>query len=236
MAIDRLISKRRYFLAGVFTLLFFLLGISLGMIFDNARVQSLNKESRAQELNYKSLQLQYLMLNSFQNNVNTCSLLTATLDDAVKQLAKSLEKIENYKKDGGINGGEYSLLHRQYILDNVQYWQFAQRAKEQCGIDLVNIMYFYSSTKCSLCPNQGVLLTFFKKTFGDSLLIFPIDVDVESEERMVSIIKQGNNVSKYPALLLDDLLVQGDVVQKEELRKLICSHFKKPREGCADEN
>ena len=60
MVVKRKINFRRYIIAGIITFLVFSLGILLGFIMDFERLDYLEKTSKTQDLNYKSLQLQYL--------------------------------------------------------------------------------------------------------------------------------------------------------------------------------
>ena len=57
----RSISLERYIIAGVITFLIFTLGLSLGFVLDQKRVSWIEETSNEQELDYKSLQLQYLL-------------------------------------------------------------------------------------------------------------------------------------------------------------------------------
>ena len=57
---ERKISKEKYILAALLTLLIFSLGLTLGILLDSVRLQKSEKLSKQQEVDYGSLQLQYL--------------------------------------------------------------------------------------------------------------------------------------------------------------------------------
>ncbi|MBI2564871.1 hypothetical protein HYV79_02675 [Candidatus Woesearchaeota archaeon] len=235
MVVQRVISSRRYLLAGVITLLIFSLGLTLGFLFDFARTKMLEQKNQIQELDYKSLQLQYLMLSSFESTNKTCDLLRLTLDDSIKSLHQSLEKLTSYKEQTNINSEQYSILHRQYVQDNIQYWQFVLKTKEKCSFDVVPILYFFSSDLCEACPDQGVILTYFKKIFGDKVLVFPLDIDLEEKEHLLLLLRSSYGVTEYPALIIENLVLQGKVVPKNELQLIICSFFKQDQPECYEE-
>jgi len=225
MVVERKISKEKYLLAALLAFLIFSFGLSLGIILDNARAKWAEKVTKEQEINYASLQLQYLYINTLEESNQSCSVLRIALAEAVKELSKSLDKLSQYKDDAKLNKNEFTLIGRKYTLDNLRYWLFARRTKEKCDIDIVSILYFYSGKYCDSCPNQGTILTYFKKRFEERVLIFPIDVDLEEYEPMITILKESYNITQYPSIIVENEKYEG-VIPKEELAKLICDSFK----------
>lgn len=221
----RRISKDKYLLAGVLTFLIFSLGLTMGVIIDNARLKSLEYEAKEQEIDFASLQFQYLYLTSIDNEGESCPVLQTALDKSVAELGRTLDQFIEYKKESKLNKKGYTIIGRKYLLDNLQYWFFARKSKQKCDIDLVNILYFYSDEKCQICSDQGVLLTLFKKIYGERLLVFPINVDLEEDEPLITIMKSRYNVKSYPTLVIEDHKYTG-MREKQELAELICNSFK----------
>ena len=87
----------------------------------------------------------------------------------------------------------------------------------------MTILYFYRND-CDICPNQGVILTYFKNVFGDKLLVFPIDGGLSSDESAVDIIQSRFNITSYPTLIVEEQKFEG-VIEKDALRTIICHHF-----------
>lgn len=225
MTVERKISFDKYILAGLITLLIFSLGLALGMVVDNMRLDATNKVNKEQEINYQSLQLQYAFLTSLPNATDSCPTLKVALDKSVAELGQSLDTFEDYKKDTRINEKDYNLIGRKYLLDNINYWFFSEKAKDLCDINMVSVLYFYSLKDCTVCPDQGVILTYFKKIFDERLLVFPINVDLEKEEPFIKIMRSRYNITSYPSVVIQEKKYEG-VVQKQELSKLICNAFK----------
>ncbi len=221
----RTISKGKYLLAGLITFLIFSLGMTLGVIIDNARLKTMQYQTEKQEIDFESLQFQYLFLTSLDEEGESCSALQTTLDKSVAELGKTLDKFVAYKMDSKINKKSYMLIGRKYLLDNLQYWFFARKSKLRCDSDVVNLLYFYSEEYCPACSDQGVLLTYFKKLYGEKLLVFPIDVDFEENEPLIAIMKSRYNIEGYPTLVIENTKYSG-IRYKEELAELICSSFK----------
>ena len=232
MVVKRKISKDKYVPAFILTSIIFVLGLALGMLFDNLRVKWTESENRGQEVDYLSLQFQYLYLTTLKDKNDSCSALHTAMEKAIRDLSESLQTTIKYKKETKINKKEYELVGRRYILDNLRYWLFAKKTKEECDLDVVNILYFYSEKNCQTCPDQGVILTYFKNKFGDKLLIFPIDVDYEENEPVITILEKQYKITKTPTLVIEDKKYEG-IINEEELKKIICTSFKHEDEICS---
>ena len=222
--VKRKISKEKYVLAAVITLAIFAFGVILGFVLDDWRIDSIERTNKEQEVNYMSLQFQYLYLSSLTETNASCLVLHTALDDSVRQLSRSLDEYQAYRKDTTINVGDYLIIGRRYLIDNLRYWFLAQESKDKCSIDLVNILYFYSSKDCPDCPDQGTILTYFKKLYGEKVLVFPIDVDLELSESLITILKVRYDITIYPSLVVSDEKYEG-MLSKDELGEIICDSF-----------
>lgn len=224
MTLERKISLDKYILAGFITLLIFSLGLTLGMIVDGMRLSDSEQSNKAQEINYQSLQLQFAYLSSLADGNASCPTLKVALDKSVSELGESLGSFEDFKEGTRINQADYELLGRKYLLDNIKYWFFAEKSRDLCHLNLVTVLYFYSSKDCKVCPDQGVLLTYFKKIFDERLLVFPMNVDLEGNEALVKILRTRYNITSYPSIVIQEKTYPG-VVDKQELSKLICMAY-----------
>ncbi len=220
----RTFSKDKYLIAAIITLLIFALGLTLGFIIDEKRYSLIEEANMEQEAKYLSLQVQYLYLNSFRSYNNSCPILSATLKETVQDLSDTLSEVIAYEEEEKVTDKRKEVVMRRYTLDNLRYWLLAQEGKKECHLDLVTILYFYSSN-CPSCPNQGTILTFFKKQFGEKVLIFPINLDFRSKEPMIEIAMAQFNITKYPTIVIDDKKYEG-VIKKEELEPIICKSLK----------
>ncbi|MBW2988146.1 hypothetical protein KY318_01435 [Candidatus Woesearchaeota archaeon] len=217
--------KHRYIIAGIITALIFSLGLLLGLVLDYERLQYANRVTKQQEVNFKSLQLNSVLLDEFKSKKELCSILQVSLQQVLTDLGYSLERIEEYEKESDINKEEYELILRNYLLDNIRYWLIARRGMDMCNMDMVTILYFFSEETCDICPTQGTLLTYYKKKYGNDLLVFPINVDLRKEEKVVPVLMGIFEIDTYPTLVINDKKYEG-LVNREELGKLICASFK----------
>lgn len=232
MVVKRKISKDKYILAFILTSIIFILGLTLGMLFDNLRIKWAETENKEQELDYLSLQFQYLYLATLKDKNASCSVLYSTMEKSIGDLSQSLQTFIKYKEETKLNKKAYELVGRKYTLDNLKYWLLAKKTKEECDLDVVNILYFYSENNCPICPNQGIILTYFKKIFGDKLLVFPIDADYETNEPVITILKNQYKIITYPTLIVEDKKYEG-IINNKALKKIICDSFKHETEICS---
>ncbi len=220
----RTLSKDKYIIAGIITFLIFALGLTLGFIIEDKRYNLIEEVNMEQEAKYLSLQVQYLYLNSFRSYNNSCPILSATLKETIEDLSDSLGEVIAYEEEEKVTDKRKEVIMRRYALDNLRYWLLAQEGKKECKLDLVTILYFYSSD-CPSCPNQGTILTYFKKQFGEKVLIFPINLDFRAKEPMIEIAMAQFNITKYPTIIIDGHKYEG-VIKKEELEPIICKSLK----------
>lgn len=231
MAVERSISKQRFVIAGIITILIFALGLLLGMLFDYERVQSLEEKYYENELDYRSLQLQFSFLDFTQYDENSCAAFEVAMKNSVSELSDSLEKVEQYENSANTQQDSFELIQRRYILDNIRYWMVVEEAKEVCDINRLGVLYFYSTDNCPSCPDQGVILTYYKKKYGDSLLVFPIDVDNVANEPILEVMMGRFNITSIPSIVVDGETYPG-VISKSELAPIICDGLGLKKQEC----
>tara|TARA_Y100000310_G_scaffold165353_1_gene165100 strand:+ start:181 stop:876 length:696 start_codon:yes stop_codon:yes gene_type:complete len=215
----RKISKDKYLVAGIITFLIFSLGLTLGFLLEDHRYNLVEEVNTEQDINYLSLQLQYLYLNAFSNQDN-CPILATTLKTTVKDLSDSLGEVIAFEEEKDISETRRNAVMRRYVLDNLRYWLLARESQQRCNLDIVPILYFYAKA-CPSCPNQGTVLTYFKNLFGEQVLVFPINLDLVHEEPMVEIVASQFDITRYPTIIINNKKYEG-VVKKDQLQKLIC--------------
>ncbi len=230
MVVKRDFSIKRYLVAAVITMLVFSFGVLLGVILDYERLDALSSKSEIQELDYRGLQLLYLYLSDVENDKANCVIMRATLEESIKDLSYSLEQYERYESNSYVNKGDFDIVVRTYLQDNLRYWLFSQKTRELCKDDVINVLYFYSKDKCYICPNQGTILTYFKLKLKDKILIFPINVDLEDDEKLIKMLRLQYNITSYPSIVVNDDTYSG-IIPKDEVAKIICEHSR-DKEKC----
>ncbi|RMF55529.1 hypothetical protein D6745_02005 [Candidatus Woesearchaeota archaeon] len=228
----RTYNKKRYFLAFVLTVAVFLFGLLLGLVIEGKRVAYIEDKTKAQNLEFSSLQLQYQYIDQLSREEN-CEAVTKTFNEYIKTLEEARIRLENYKEDATLRSQEFDLLWRDYTIAQLRYWLLAKRTKEICDEDYVTVLYFYSTKKeCPDCEEQAFVLTYFKKLLKDKILIFALDSNFE-QEPMISILKKTFEVSTYPTIVVQDEKFEG-LVDKKELKEVLCSLYKTENELCTE--
>ncbi|MBU4300704.1 MAG: hypothetical protein ABIF85_00690 [Nanoarchaeota archaeon] len=218
----RNLRKDKYAVALVITIMVFTLGFLLGNFFDDYKRGYVQEVVKQQELEFTSLQLQYLYLESIQGT-EKCPTLYQTLENNIRTLAPTLNQMLDYEKSKNVNSTNYLFLKRQYLLSNLKYWLLSEEFKKTCSGDSVTVLYFFSND-CKVClESQGVILSNLKQAFENKILIFAIDSDFINEP-MVILLKNKYNITKYPTLIINDKKVE-QFLTRTELLKEICPQY-----------
>ncbi|MBN2102130.1 MAG: hypothetical protein JW716_04635 [Candidatus Aenigmarchaeota archaeon] len=230
--VERKISKQRYIAATVITTFIFIFGVLLGLVLDYERVEYLQFEYSKNELDYKSLQMQFSLLDMEEEDMKGCAAFEKVMESTVSELADSLEAVQTYREYSATKKDQYDIIERRYALDNLRYWMIVKRAQKICPMNKLTVLYFFSLDNCPVCPNQGVILTYFKKKFDDKLLIFPINTDISEKEPMLDVIQSRYNITSYPSIVIGDDTYNG-ILDKDALGSIICSKLNVSEGECS---
>ncbi len=229
----RNIEKERYLAAIVITIFIFMIGLILGISMDMEKTKYANYIMEKQDINFESLQLQYIYLQTLQNKgtKDVCPVIQKVLENNLRVLQPVLLKLMEYEKSKNGNSPEYQLLKRKYIIYNIKYYLLSEKSRKLCNNDVVNVLYFYSDN-CSICPSEGYILSHLRKAMDGRLLIFPFDVSY-AKEPMIGILVARYNITKYPTIIVEGKKLQGFQTQ-DQLLKVICQYFHKKPAICLE--
>ncbi len=230
MVMIRSFRRGRYVIAFFLTSAIFIIGILFGFIIADYRSSNIADLSKVQRLDYDSLQLQYLYINSFLQQKNCPAAMTA-LNKNLHDLEMTRLKLEAYISSP-VGGGskEFELVKREYLLAEIRYWLFLKQTEGVCKDDSVPVLYFYSNNNCPDCVTQGMILTYLKDKFKEKLLIFSLDADFVSEP-LIGILKDSYNITSVPAMVIKNSTYQG-LKTKEELITFICRGYESTPKEC----
>ncbi|HIG97876.1 TPA: conjugal transfer protein TraF [Candidatus Woesearchaeota archaeon] len=222
------IRKRRYVLAGVLTLMVFVLGLLVGLVIEGKRVEMITGASQELKVDIGSLQLQYAFIGQLAQ-VGNCGAFTKTFDKNLDSLESTRIKLAGYQNDASVNRREFDLLRRTYILSQVEYLLLSMKSKELCGTDVVNMVYFFSRD-CTSCDDQSFVLSFLKQKFNERLFIFGFDASFE-QEPLLELLETTYNVTSFPTTIISDDRYVG-FMSKDNLTQTICGLYKSRPEYC----
>jgi len=217
----RKLSPKLYLSAGVITVVIFVMGVLAGLVIEGERVEYLQRQDEVQNVNFESIQLQYTYLSSLKEN-ESCPVLANTLNRYIKKTDEMRTRIERYSDKSNIKRDEFSLLKRKYIISQINYWYLARRTKKLCNEDYVTVLFFYDK-KDSVSRNQGFILDYFKKMFGERMLIFALDSKYQ-EEPMIEMLKKSYEVTDEPTIIVGDQKLEG-FQSKDKLKNMFCERY-----------
>lgn len=229
--VERTTSTRLYIIAGIITLLIFLVGLFIGTTLTNERANAISTDNERQRLDIESTQLQYVYLSSLKDQEQSCGAALKTLEININNLENTRKKLETYISSAITENEDFISLKREYMIAELRYWILARQTQELCGRDAVILLYFYSNNDCSDCSSQGIILTNLKDLFGEKLLIFSIDADF-SQEPLISIIKENYKINELPTIIIYDKKFSG-IQTEQELEKVICENLDNSTQLCA---
>ncbi|AJF61364.1 TPA: conjugal transfer protein TraF [Candidatus Woesearchaeota archaeon] len=229
----RNLSSGRYLFAAILTGGIFLLGLFLGLIVENYRLEYITKEDQFQKLDYNSAQLLYLYIDQL-SQTNECSTIPNIYDLSLDHLEKTRLRLESYDEESKINQEEFEILRREYLQAQLRYWLLFQRIEKMCSLDVVTVLYFYSTDEaCPDCADQAFILTYLKDLFQTKLMVFALDSNYEKEP-LIPVLKKSFNITSYPAVVVGDRVYQG-FTSRDELMFEICGGYEEKSEICEAE-
>ena len=116
----RKITIRLYLIAGVITLVIFILGILLGVSIETQRVEYIKSKDQEQKIDFDSSQLQYLYLSylSAAKRNESCLAFSTTLDRYIKKTDETRIRLENYLENSNVHTKEFKLLKKDFIISS----------------------------------------------------------------------------------------------------------------------
>lgn len=219
-------KKRRYILAFLITIAIFFLGFFFGFVMDLQRVDYFTILNEKQKLDLRSIQLQYELVKSTATE-NQCNAFRFVFDNAILELEKNRARLESYTLDSKLEKENFNILRREYTLSQINFWQISEQLKSTCpsSSDFVTIIYFFSDTDtCKSCDDQAAVLDYYKAQLKENVLIFAIDEKFESEEPVISLLKNTYDITEYPTLIIEGDKYSG-LVDDETMNGILCNLY-----------
>ena len=228
-------SKRRnvIILTVVLSIILYLAGVISGLYANkiieqklsvklDTEVNTLKNLVDNQALDIKNVLLQQFYIENF--NDNSCKFREIYLNHLYSQLNYYWEKLparlELYEKTTPPSDN-YNALKREYIRFLLRVWLIANKNYYECdNKNFLPILYFYTKD-CANCVQQGEQFDRFNammKQLNTTLIVIPIDGNFN--EDTIYLMQQFYNIKSYPAVIVNNTLIQGHVVTAENLKSL----------------
>ncbi len=157
-----------------------------------------------------------------------CEIMDASISWAISNLGDLEDKIEDHEDAARLQGDGFQMLKREYTNLLLEYWLLTREAEEKCGLNTTRILYFYGDEElCPRCPDQGTILTHYRKEYKDELLVFPLDVtlDMDPINLLVSAyVLDEDGDAVYPTLKIEEEVHRG-FIDKDQLGSVLEEHI-----------
>lgn len=209
-----------YVKAFFISLAIFILGLFTGVNMEQFMTSSLITETKDIETSVQELELEILYFQNL-NEPYSCDFLNEIVRTTNNKLDELAGQISSYSEDRILlTKVDVENLKKMYTSLLIKDWLLQERIKKTCGTDVVTVLYFYNRKGCQDCLVQGNILSSLKDSFKEKLMVFPLDVDLNSY--MVNILMKRFNITSTPSVVIEDTVYRR-IASKSELSSIICS-------------
>ena len=209
-------KKHVFWQAFFLTVLFFFIGIVLGVYIEQSRADSLNVAFYNSEASlYDSFALGRLVEGASASceDFKSASVVFA---DQIYEEVRSLEKFDDSNK----LTESVKIIHRKYDLLRTILWMNIMAAKERCSseINTVVYLYIYDTENVEIKSEQVVwsrILGDLKEQKGNDIILIPIAVDQEivSLEYLID----DYNIQEFPSIIINEEHVISEISGADDL-------------------
>jgi hypothetical protein len=211
-----------YVKAFLITVLVFIFGLFVGLNIERFMLSNLEKRSSSVESSIRDIELELLYFQGLGEK-DSCTFLKEVVRKTNNMLDVMADQLGSYnEKDILFTSGQIADVKATYTSLLMKDWILQDRIKKECNSTVVSVLFFYSTKDCDDCVVQGDVMTLLKDMFKDRLMVFPLDVDVDSD--MIGILMSKFGAKSTPSLVVNDRLYSG-IMQKDRLKSIICSEL-----------
>ncbi|MCW1301458.1 MAG: hypothetical protein QW507_01185 [Candidatus Nanoarchaeia archaeon] len=207
-----------YVSAGIISFIIFISGVFVGVLVNEIKARSIEEGSKDVSGMLKDFETQLLLLDLFPSN-STCQLYEVQLRRLSGELGILEEELKEYENSRRIDFPEFLKMKEEYNLLLIKYWIFSENMRTKCNSTYLTLLYFYNK-ECSICNDEGIILTYYKMKLREKLLVFAIDMDLNLTSTKA--LMESFGVEKAPTLVINSQKFDG-FYDKEGLRELLCS-------------
>ena len=209
----RKIDFQKYILAFLITLGIFATAFYISATLNNKRFSELQNLKEELKIDTLSLEIQFSILEAALCENLDKSFLVADLHNMGR-------KLEYMGRNLGSEHPEVINLKKHYSLLQIKHWALVKKANQQCELNLVPILYFYSDEeRCPDCQRQGFVLTYLREKYPNlRIYSFDYDLDLSALEVLKSIYSLKPD---FPIVVIKDEVYYGfkDRQDLEEILK-----------------
>lgn len=192
-----MIKKINFLYVGIFVIIIFGMGVSVGFNYDSLRKQAIERETKVFGAQIED----FIVTNEIIRNLASkdCRLIEPYLVDIAKQSEELGNSLQNFESKGLTQGKDYEILKSSYFLNEIQYWMNIERYRE-CDPEIVTILFFYGNNDDSV--KQGFVLTELRKGNVGKVFVFNFNID-KIDSNAVKLITSVYSIKYSPSLVIN---------------------------------
>jgi hypothetical protein len=211
--------KNAFWEALLLTIVIFIIGLLLGTMFEANKLNEINEDYTRSEI----FMMDFLVLNNLQDFEGaSCETLTSSAVDFANKIYDEAMLLEKYEEAGKVSEN-LKLAHWKYDILRTFLWEHVKKIRKECP-EFNYIIYLYEFEDEDLVKKAinrvwSNILYDVKQEKGDSLILIPIAVD--GGLTSLDLIIDKYNISKFPAVIINDEEVIADLSYSEDIIKYL---------------
>lgn len=178
----------------------------LGQELSERKVQSITSEVEAFTVERNAQDISRRLAENL--HTNNCRALNIAVQQTIQDAETLRQKVARYEDTNKLRNPEFPLVKKQYTNLLLEYWLTTKKVEERCGSNVTKVLYIYADPgNCRRCEDQGTLLTAYRQTYPEQLLVFPLDSTLDLQP--VNVLINSHNITTYPALIIEGDVYEG---------------------------
>jgi len=210
--------KRAFFEAFFLALLIFIIGLLIGVSFEDSRLDKINEYYTLSEISL----IDSVALNKISDlkNISCDELINYDLSFADK-IYEEAALLERYEKSGKITN-EMNIAHKRYDLLRTILWTNVIKTREKCSGSLNSVVYLYNYNNNDLTERAeqivwSRILFDLKQKTGEKVILIPISID--NNITSLRLLVKEFKINKYPAVIINEKDILYDLTSVADIEK-----------------
>jgi hypothetical protein len=209
-----------HYAPAILTIFIFLIGLLIGIIFENYRLANIRKSISESEIRWNDARLlSYYIANLEKKDCELAFEKNLEYNEKIYSYGKEIEQaIEASRLTPELEEGwrRYTLLQVQFLLSSIEL-------KEECNLNYSIVVHLFRRKNTTYEEEinnklQRSILLDLKEKCGRNMMLIPITADMNLI--VVDYIVKKFNITTYPSVIVNQKVFQG-LTKMEELEKIV---------------
>lgn len=212
--------KRAFLEAFFLAIIVFILGLLIGVSFEDSRLNQINQYYTNSEISL----MDSVALNRISElkNISCDEMINYDFEFADKIYNEAI-LLEKYEESGKITDS-INVAHKRYDLLRTILWINVMKTREKCQENFNSVVYLYNYNTNDLTERAqqivwSRILFDLKQKTGEKIILIPISVnnDITSLKLLVNEFK----IERYPVVIINEKSVIYDLTSVEDIQKYL---------------